>query len=298
VNPDDPTPPGQPENPPTPSSEFPPSAEFPASAALEAQVLPPQKFVPEDLRVPWGWLDLLWFVLAVIAGTFVLGFLVGIGLSLAGGNITDLRLSSRKEGVINIIFEVVLFAAILAFLAALVRVRFRKPFWRTIGWRPFEEGRVPSFVTCLGFLAGGCALGIFVGIVSDFFGTRAKPPMEKLFQDPVVAGLLLALSVLMAPVVEETIFRGYLYPVVARSFGQGIGVVSVGIVFGALHAAQLWGDWTQIVLLVIVGIVLTYARAATRTVLASFLLHFSYNSFISVMFLLQSHGLRALPPAQ
>ena len=298
MNLDDLTPEEQPENPQTPSAERPPTADVPASAAFEVQALPPQKFVPEDLRVPWGWLDLLWFVLAVIAGTLVLGFLVGIGISLAGGNITDLRLSPRKEGVINIVFEVILFVAILVFLAALIRVRFRKPFWRTIGWRPLEEGRVPPLVTCLGFLAGGCALGIFVGIVSDFLGTKAKPPMEKLFQDPVVAGLLLALSVLMAPVVEETIFRGYLYPVVARTFGQGIGVVAIGLLFGGLHAAQLWGDWTQIVLLVFVGIVLTYARAAKHTVLASFLLHFSYNSFISIAFLFQSHGLRALPPAQ
>ena len=35
----------------------------------------------------------------------------------------------------------------------------------------------------------------------------------------------------------------------------------------------------QIALLVVVGIVFTFVRAMTRTVLASYLLHVSYNSF-------------------
>ena len=40
---------------------------------------------------------------------------------------------------------------------------------------------------------------------------------------------------------------------------------------------QLWGGWWQIALLVMVGIVFTIARAATRTVVASYILHLSYN---------------------
>ncbi len=80
---------------------------------------------------------------------------------------------------------------------------------------------------------------------------------------------------------EETIFRGYIYPVVARTYGMAVGVFGTGILFGLMHAAQLWGGWLQIGEIVIVGIVLTYARAVTRTVLASFLLHVSYNFFVS-----------------
>ena len=74
------------------------------------------------------------------------------------------------------------------------------------------------------------------------------------------------------------------------------GILATGILFGLLHAAQLWGGWVQIALLVIVGMVFTYARAVSRTVLASYLLHVSYNFFVSFAFLLGSHWLRLVSP--
>jgi membrane protease YdiL (CAAX protease family) len=107
--------------------------------------------------------------------------------------------------------------------------------------------------------------------------------------------LLMVMSVLLAPFVEETVFRGYIYPVVGRTFGVFTGVVATGTVFGLLHAEQLWGGWFQIALLVVVGIVFTWVRAATRTVFASFLLHISYNSYILLGFLLSANGFRSLP---
>jgi hypothetical protein len=120
--------------------------------------------------------------------------------------------------------------------------------------------------------------------------------MEQLFQDRRTAALLVLMAVLLAPVVEETIFRGYLYPLIARTFGITTGIAATGILFGLLHAPQLWGGWVQIGLLILVGIVFTYVRAVTRTVLGSYLLHVSYNSFISIAFLISTHGLRVLNP--
>ena len=61
---------------------------------------------------------------------------------------------------------------------------------------------------------------------------------------------------------------------------MAVGVLAPDL-FGLLHAPQLWGGWVQIVSLVLVGIILTYVRAVTRTVLASYLLHLSYNFFVS-----------------
>jgi membrane protease YdiL (CAAX protease family) len=101
--------------------------------------------------------------------------------------------------------------------------------------------------------------------------------------------------VLLAPLVEETIFRGYIYPVIARSFGKVWGILATGALFGLLHASQLWGGWSQIALLVFVGIVLTLARAVSRSVMASFVMHTSYNSLQVIGLLIATHGLRHLP---
>ena len=137
---------------------------------------------------------------------------------------------------------------------------------------------------------------LMVQAVSFKFSTKAKLPIQQLFQDRRIALVVLLMAVFVAPWVEETIFRGYIYPVVARSYGATVGVLGTGILFGLMHAPQLWGGWVQIGALVMVGIILTYARAVTRTVLASFLLHLSYNFFISFGIAIIVHGLRLIAP--
>jgi hypothetical protein len=123
----------------------------------------------------------------------------------------------------------------------------------------------------------------------------------------------MAMAVFVAPLVEETIFRGYLYPVLARiisaiaqffgmEFSVAIrtGVVSsilmTGILFGLMHAPQLGKNWALVGLLVLVGVIFTFARAWTGTVLASFLLHLGYNSMIAVTSIVYTLGFTHMPP--
>jgi membrane protease YdiL (CAAX protease family) len=279
------------------AEQIPPNVSTPGSGdfagPVAARITP--KFVPEDLRAPWGWLDLVLITCVGLAIGLVLLIIVTAGFVALGHHPSELQRASRTSGVFGVAYEALLVSALMGFLALYMRLRFGLPFWRTIGWRPLETSRFPRGLTYVAFIVGGFSLAIFAELISALFGSKAKVPMEALFQDRVVALLLLLMSVLMAPVVEETLFRGLLYPVFARSLGQGAGVVVVGTLFGLLHSAQLWGGWTQIGVLVCVGIILTYVRAVKRTVFASFLLHLSYNFFISSAFFIGTHGLRVLP---
>jgi membrane protease YdiL (CAAX protease family) len=200
-------------------------------------------------------------------------------------------------GLFTIVHQVLLIFALLGYLAVQIRLIFGLPFWRTIGWRNFEIGKAPRALRYLGLVAGGFLLAVFVLVFSAAFANRTKLPIQTLYQDRRTALLLLLMAVFIAPVIEETIFRGYIYPVVARSFGMATSVLATGILFGLLHAPQLWGGWVQIAALVVVGIIFTYARAVTRTVVSSYLLHVSYNFFTSFAFLLGSHWLHRIPPA-
>jgi membrane protease YdiL (CAAX protease family) len=120
-------------------------------------------------------------------------------------------------------------------------------------------------------------------------------PIEEFFQSHDTALALMIMSVFLAPLVEETIFRGFLYPVLARHAGVVWGVLLTGILFGLMHSYQLGGNKGHVALLVLVGIVLTAVRAASRTVLASFLVHISYNGFLAAGYLL-SNTFHQLPP--
>jgi len=271
-----------------PGRRSPPFAPEPAYLDYES--------VPEDLSVPWGWLDLLLLALISLAVFLGLAVLLMVSLALVHLSFAEIQTSPRLSGILNVIADAFLFGALIGYLALQMRLRFRAPFWRTVGWRPLETVRFSPGLSYLGLIALGFLLALVVQTGSVLFGTKAKLPIEKLFQDRPTVIFVLGLSVFMAPLVEETIFRGYLYPVVARSFGRGVGVIATGTLFGLLHAAQLWGGWTQIALLVFVGLVLTYVRATRKTVLASYLVHLGYNFTVSFGFLVSTHGLKVLPP--
>jgi len=121
------------------------------------------------------------------------------------------------------------------------------------------------------------------------------------------------MAVLIAPVVEETVFRGYLYPLFASTYsriamglgadpasavrtGTAVGIVVTGTLFGFLHGAQLGWTWTLVAMLSTVGIIFTFARARAGTVLASFLLHLGYNSMIAFSAIVSTRGFTQMPP--
>jgi membrane protease YdiL (CAAX protease family) len=252
--------------------------------------------VAADLRVPWTWLDLfLLAALSLISSYLFRLLLIGAFARFAVAP-AQIQKSPALFGLFTLVQQMLLIGALLGYLALQLRVNFRAPFWHTIGWRALEPAGVPRAVRYLGFVVFGFAIALIVESLSLRFGNQARLPVQALFQDRRVALALMAMSVLVAPVFEETIFRGYIYPVVARSWGVAVGVLSTGILFGLLHAPQLWGGWLQIGELVAVGILFTYARAMTRTVLASFLLHVSYNFFVSFGIVLVSPWLRLIAP--
>ena len=265
--------------------------------AIAADEIPPPIFrqFPEDLRAPWSWLDLLILVGITFIGTFLISVALVAVFAAFGLGPAALQKSANNKSLFLIINQTLLSLGLLGYLAAHLRAHYRSPFWRTIGWRPLETGRIPRRIVYLSLILGGFMLSLLVQLSSAVLQSKAKMPIETFFQDRRSAFLLMLMGVLIAPLVEETIFRGYIYPVVARSFGIRAGIVITGTMFGLLHAPQLWGGWGQIALLIFVGIVFTAARAISRTVVASYLLHVSYNSFLFIAFLVASHGLRQLP---
>jgi len=282
--------------PPLQATAAPPSVILPEGAPEVRPPVYPQ--FSEDLRVPWGWLDLFLLVGFALVGAFLVSiFLVGV-FATFGFTPSTLQNSTIDKSFFLIANQALISLGLLAYLAVQIRVRFHSPFWRTIGWRPLETGALPRPLVYLSLIFGGFSISLVVQFASAALQTKAKLPIQEYFQDTHSALLLMLMSILLAPLVEETIFRGYVYPVLARSLGVGTGVVITGTLFGLVHAPQLWGGWGQILLLIGVGIIFTAARAFSRTVVVSYLLHFSYNSFLLISFLIASHGLRHFPAAQ
>jgi CAAX protease family protein len=267
----------------------------PAPPAIEPPA-PAEQPLPDDLRVPWGWADLGVLVGLAMVGIGVVSVAMMLALRLARISAAHVRKSPGAMSVVAIVAQAILDLGLLAYLAANIRLRFHAPFWRTIGWRPIETRSVSRAFPYFALALGGFSLAAIVAFAEALFPPKHPLPIQAMTQNPLAAMLFMLTAVLVAPVVEETIFRGYLYPVAARSFGVGLGIVFTGTLFGLLHARQLWGGWWQIMLLVMVGIVFTIARAATRTVVAGYILHASYNALPMIATLLSSAKWRHFAP--
>jgi membrane protease YdiL (CAAX protease family) len=249
-----------------------------------------------DLRVPWTWLDVFLLVVFSIATIFVMSVVFAGIYAALGHDPRAINPNSPSMIYVAVILQVFLDAGILIFLLAQMRLRYQLPAWTTLGWHPLPKSQMSSGAAVLSLIAGGILLSFVVAAASQLFPPKKQLPVEQIMQDHRTAIFFMLMAVLVAPVVEETLFRGYLYPVAARSFGVPAGIVITGTLFGLLHASQLSGGTWLIVLMVVVGSVLTWIRARSGTVLASFIVHTAYNGVQVVGLLIATHGLtKAIP---
>ena len=280
-----------------------------------ASTAPPRadSALPEDLRISWSWLHLLFFTLFSVGSIITIQLIIVIYYA-TGQHFTQKQMEQifqTKPGV-AIGSNVLWFFLIFLFLYVTLAVLPDRPFWATLGWKKFRsDAHAPSNPWLYFF--GGIALAVCVGIVNYFMKPPEHLPIEELFKSRTGATLLMAMAVFVAPLVEETVFRGYLYPLFASSFsriagkfgaepsqavraGTTLGIALTGILFGLMHGAQLGWTWGLVGTLVAVGIIFTLARARAGTVLASFLLHFGYNSMIAFSAVVSTHGFTRMPP--
>lgn len=282
-----------------PEGALPPREEFPPESFEARYAEPPENRpaadVPLDLRVPWGWGDVFLFAIFYFGSAILAGVLLVIAAApIMHRGIQEIAQDKTLEAYFGIVAQAISSVLSLIYLAILVRVRRAGSFWPAIGWRPLpraEGGRSNPIL----LVFAGMALAAIGGLADQFFPPSKPVPMEDMFQTRLAILMLSIFGILVAPLIEETIFRGLVYPVIGRSFGVPSAIIITGILFGAMHSIQLWGAWMQIGVIMCVGIVLTWVRATRKSVLASFIVHISYNSTIFLALFISTSGLRHMP---
>lgn len=239
-----------------------------------------------------GLLELAFFLVAVVVLLLVVHLSASVLLALylqpRNPGLAWQELFSRvlEENQFNAFFlvpvQVTYYGLLVLLLYGLVRARGALGFWAALSVR-----RVSASVM-LPMLAGGILLALFVNMASLLVPPPEPLPFEKLFTSRAAALLVLGASLLVAPVVEELIFRGYIYALLERAGGAASAVIVSGVLFGSIHFFQLWPGYFQIVLLCVVGVTFSLARARTGTTTASMLMHLSYNATLSLGYLFSS----------
>jgi hypothetical protein len=191
-----------------------------------------------------------------------------------GANIAEITAVLTTDAnvlLVGIISTIPAHLLTLLLVWALVTHFGRRPFRETIGWSWSENvGLWTSVAIAVGLLALGLAFTYLLG--------GAKTPFDQMLESSPSAKLATAfLATATAPIVEEMVYRGILYPALQRAIGMAAAVVAVGTLFTFVHVAQYYNNLGVIAAVGMLGFALTYIRARTGRLLPCFIIHLVFN---------------------
>ncbi len=174
---------------------------------------------------------------------------------------------------------IVLYAVLFGSLQVMFRLRYDRPFWRSLGWTPT---RMPVMWVIL----SGMTTAVLVALASSLIHTpTGDNPMTQLLEtraDVLVMGIL---GVTLGPLCEELAFRGFLQPLLVRSLGAVPGIALAALAFGLLHFEEYGNSWRHALIIAMAGAAFGWMRHATGSTKAAAIMHAAYNSlfFIALM---------------
>ena len=237
----------------------------PETPAIET-ITPPERYPF------WSYADLVvFFGLAlpcVLLGVFTVNVFLWI-----------FRLHAHSQALELVPAQFVGYAYLFLVLYALLKLHYGQPFWRSLRWVRTRPGAARAvlygFVLAFGVALTGAALRT----------PDIQTPMKELLSDRSSVLLIAVFAITLGPLCEEIAFRGFLQPVLVRSFGAIAGVLLAAIPFGLLHLSQYGGSWRHGLLITIAGIGFGWMRHASGSTRAAAFMHAAYNFiFFAAMF--------------
>lgn len=246
-------------------------------------------------HLPSG-VDLVDVVLILVAAVCSLIFCVTVGTIAVYVARAPRALDARQlagNAFFVIPMQVVAYLMVVVFMAVIVWVRHGQALPRAIHWN------MPSEKLALTALSIGGVLGLCSELASVVLQrwTPKSLPIDEYFRNPSAAYLLAGFGILVAPLVEELFFRGFVYPAVARWTGSASSIVITAAAFAALHGGQLAYAWAPLLVLFSVGLALTIVRARTGSVATCVVVHMGYNLALFMMLFVATGGFRHMERA-
>jgi membrane protease YdiL (CAAX protease family) len=174
--------------------------------------------------------------------------------------------SGLEIGIYGIIF--------LAIYWTTVR-RYRSP-WAALGLRPVPWGwLVVAPLLTVGMLTVGVALTSAISMIQGqaFVNPQVHDMTQGQQLTPTHLIMLLLGVAVVAPIVEEVFFRGMLYPLLQRRLPAWLAIIANAAIFAALHFIPI-----LLPILFVMGLLLTFVRARTNSVIPGILIHALNNA--------------------
>jgi len=245
-------------------------------------VYAPTPWTPRNLLVVVGC-----GILAFVAANFltVTGYMLLAPVAGWRGNPETLRHNAFFVLSMQTVFHALLLGVIYLFLV----VNHGLPFWGSLNWRRATGNTVWRF-----FL-GGVALAFLIQFAPPLLPDRDDFPLQKLFSSPQAGFAIAVFAILIAPFMEELIFRGVFFAFFERLVGMRLAVLGSAALFAALHVPEYWGAWNHVMLISVVGLTFSLARGITGSVTPSYVLHVAYNATLMAGLYWQTDQFRSFP---
>jgi membrane protease YdiL (CAAX protease family) len=167
-------------------------------------------------------------------------------------------------------------------------------------------------------VAGGILVSICMQVLVTVLPHPDKVPLDDLIRTTRGAWFTATFAVLIAPLMEEIAFRGFLLPALATAYDwlalertpAGIqrwqnsslhstpalifAAIFSSVPFALIHAPQLSHAWGIVGVLYGVSLVFSFVRIRTHSVACSTLMHATYNMAVFVTIFFSSGGFRHL----
>ncbi len=244
---------------------------------------------PRHIYVPWQLIDIVEVVVVLV-------FLM-VGLTLAAGKLHHYLPRPDSAGIIDAIIVAAVYLLSTAATLAVIYYRigsYRRP-WRMLGLRvdhlPTRIGwGLVGYGVFICLLASGLFAARGLDLVSSLPGLlgQLKEPLELISQPqtPAAYAVYFVLICLIAPLVEEIIFRGFIYAGLRRITGMTPALLLSAAIFASVHVAAPAGGMVVIGGL---GLVMAYLYEHTRSLVPSIVTHSLHNTLLFI--LLAAYGL-------
>lgn len=213
-------------------------------------------------------------VVAIVGFVFVAGWL---GQSIPGGE----DILKHPTALVAAVLSSAIGHAITLLLAwVVVTDGGQRPFLESIGWGWGNGIRMRHVMGTFVIVYG---VTIAVGILVQEPDTPFKQMLETSYGVRVAVGIV---AVLTAPIAEEVVYRGVLYPAIARRFGAVASVIAVSALFLLVHAEQYAAAPAIMLPLGLLSVALTTLRAVSGSIMPSVVLHVLFNGVQVALLLL------------
>lgn len=223
----------------------------------------------------WGYREIL-LLLAVGALAQRLASLAAVLIAelLGVTEIEEAQALLQRDARVAVAAQIVAWIPPMAYVVLIVSVRYRLPLREGLNWtKPAGSAR--------SYIRTGVLLGFASLLVSIAMGDAGQQsPMRELFADREHLWILAAFGVLAAPVLEEVVFRGFLFAAFERAHGPWAALVVTSTLFAVLHGAQYGWQWQRLVVLAAIGSALGAVRMQSGSAKASTIVHAAYNGLL------------------